>query len=185
MEHRVIAGEYLLLGGAEMVQDIFELAVADVGFIVHDGPVVDYEHFFLRHHLGGFEGQALFVELVLDDEILELLHGDAVAEGADAEAGDQLGSGLGYGDDLPAVLGLELFKDPAYEGGFACGGAAGENDPGDFLYHIHLPFKISGSRPGAGSGNILTSAGNFFNYFMGRQLCIMNKAARRRQGKSG
>ena len=75
------------------------------------------------------------MQLILDDKILKILHADAIAEGADAEAGDKLRRRLGYGDDLPAVLLPELLEDAADERGFTRGGAAGENDAGNAFGH--------------------------------------------------
>ena len=82
------------------------------------------------------------MELVGNDKILKLLHADAVAEGLDPEAGDQVGSGFGNGDDLPAVILLELFENTAYKRGFACGGSAGEDDASNILQCLLHPCLI-------------------------------------------
>ena len=92
------------------------------------------------------EGETLFVQLILNDEILKVLHADAIAEGADAEAGDKLRRRFGYGDDLPAVLLPELLENAADERGFPCGGAAGENDAGDAFWHVRSSNPASGRR---------------------------------------
>ena len=135
MQHRVVAGEQLLLRLAEVGEHLAELLVGDVGLVVEDRAVVDDEHLFLRHGLGRLERQTLLVQLVLDDEVLELQHTHAAREGPDAEAGDQLGRGLGDDDDLPALFLCEFLEDAADQGRLARRGAAGENDARDLLFH--------------------------------------------------
>ena len=135
VENGVIPGEHLLLGLAEMGKGLCKLRVGDIRLIVEHSAVIDDEHLVLRHHLRALEGEALLMQLILNDKILEILHTDAIAERADAEAGDKLRRRLGDGDDFPAVFLPELLEDAADERGFTRGGAAGENDAGDAFGH--------------------------------------------------
>ena len=76
--------------------------------------------------------------LIGDDEVLELEHGHADAEGIYAEARYELRRRFGNGYDAPAVVLLEFLEDAAYERRFAGGGAAGENDAVYFLAHFNI-----------------------------------------------
>ena len=140
VQHGVIIAHDLLLGAAEGGEHLAELLVGDIGLVVEQRAVIDDEHVFLGHHLRGLEGKTVLVQLILDDKILEIVHGDAVAERLDTEAGDEVGRGLGNGDDLPAVVLLELLEDAADERGLAGSGAAGQNDPGNFLSQLGPPL---------------------------------------------
>ena len=135
MENGVIPGEHLLLRLAEMGEGLCKLCVGYICLIVKHGTVIDDEHLVLRNHFRALESEALLMQLILNDKILEILHTDAIAERADAEAGDKLRRRLGDGDDFPAVFLPELLEDAADERGFTRGGAAGENDAGDAFGH--------------------------------------------------
>ena len=133
MQNDIVARHDLLLGLAEAAEHLAEFVVGDIGLVVQQRAVVDHEDVFLRDHIRGLERELLLVDLVCNDKILEFQHGYAVAEGLDAEAGDQLRGGLRDGDDLPALVLFELFQDAADEGGLAGCRAAGQYDAGDFL----------------------------------------------------
>ena len=137
MQYRVIARQKLLLRDAEAGQYLGKFLVGNVGLVVQNGPVIDNQDILFRHGLRAAQGQLLLVELVADHKILKLQHGHAARKGAQAEAGDQLRSGLGDGDDPPAVLLLELLQDAADQGGLAGSRSAGQNNAGDFLGHMY------------------------------------------------
>ena len=147
MQHDIVACHDLILGLAEAGEHLAELVVRDIGLVVQQCAVIDHENVLLRHHVRSLESQTLLVELVCNDKILEIQHGDAVAEGLDAEAGDQLGRGFGDGDDLPAVVLLEFLENAADEGGFAGCGAAGQHDARDVFCQedrsLAFEFNIS------------------------------------------
>ena len=142
MQHRVIAGENLLLGFAEVGQGLLELPVCDVGLVVQQRPVVDNQDLVIGYHLRRLQRQLFLVKLVFNDEILELLHTHAVGERPDAEAGDQVCGCLRDGDHLPAVLWLELLQYPADQRGFSGGGAARKHDSGYAFCQNSHPLPI-------------------------------------------
>ena len=135
MQNRVVAREHLLLGFAEVRQNLPELLVRDIRLVVKQRPVVDDQHVFLRHHLRALQRQLFLMQLVCDHKILKIQHRHAVAERADAEAGNQLRRRLRNRNHLPAVVLLELLENAADERRFACGGSAGQNNSCDVLCH--------------------------------------------------
>ena len=136
VEHRVVAGQHLVLRlPGDAGKHLPEFVVGDIGLVVHQGPVVQDQDVLLLDHLGRLQGQLFLVDLVGHHEILERQHRHAAAEGTDAEAGNQLRRRFRDGDDPPAVLLPELVQDAADQGGLARRGAAGQYDPGDFLFH--------------------------------------------------
>gem|GEM_PF-6283435 len=135
MQNRVVARKHLLLGFAEVRQNLPELLVRDIRLVVKQRPVVDDQYVFLRHHLRALERQLFLVQLVCDHKILKIQHRHAVAERADAEAGNQLRRRLRNRNHLPAVVLLELLENAADERRFACGGSAGQNNSCDALCH--------------------------------------------------
>ena len=80
------------------------------------------------------------MELIVNDKILEIQHGDAVAERTDAEAGDEIRRRLRDGDDLPAVVLLEFLENAADERRFSGGGPSGQHDSCDTLCHKDHSF---------------------------------------------
>ena len=135
MQNRVVAREHFLLGFAEVRQNLPELLVRDIRLVVKQRPVVDDQHVFLRHHLRALQRQFFLMQLVCDHKILKIQHRHAVAERADAEAGNQLRRRLRNRNHLPAVVLLELLENAADERRFACGGSAGQNNSCDALCH--------------------------------------------------
>ena len=142
VQYRVVARQHLFLGPAEVGQHAAEFLVGYVCLVVEQRAVIDDQHLFLRHGLGGAQGQPFLVQLILDHIVLEVQHAHTAREGADAKAGDQLGGSLGDGDDLPAVFLFEFLEDPADQRGFSGGGTACQNDACDLFRHISTLLSI-------------------------------------------
>ena len=140
VDYRVVFRHGGLGGEPEAADHLLKLLVGDVGLVVQQGPVVDHQHVGLWYGLRRLEGQLLLVELVGHHVVLELQHGQAVAEGLDAEAGDQIRGGLGDGDDPPAVVLLEFLEDAGDQSGLARRRPAGQHDFDDFLFHNNAAF---------------------------------------------
>ncbi len=139
VDDRVIACEHLTLRFPADAHERFgKLLVGDIRLIVQKRAVVHDEHLLLRHDLRRRERELFLMYLVGDDEVLELEHGHAHAEGIYAEARDQLCRSFGDGYDAPAVILLELLEDAAYERRFAGGGAAGQHDAVYLFAHFHF-----------------------------------------------
>ena len=141
MEHHVVIGEHTLFGAAVKARDdLRELLIRHVGLVVHQRAVVENENIVLRHEFRRGEGELLLMDLVGDDKILKLQHRHTVVKGLDAKARNELSCRLGDRDDAPAVLLLEFLEHTAHERGFACRGAAREDDLCDALCHSYASF---------------------------------------------